>query len=363
MISLMGDGQQRRSGSRSMNGNRIEGEPKSGGAAGRLLITGAGGFCGSHAVRHFASAGYEVHAVVRPGSFPERALGALFWDTAVSSIYPLQYGDAGTAEIAVHPCHIGDRTAMMNLVSRISPDAVLHLAGANAAGPSWRDPAAFMETNLMGTVYLLEAVRAAGSCTRILVAGSMLGCSLQPDAPPQPPHPYSLSKTMQIAAALSWHSLYGMDIIVADPSNLIGPGPSAGLGTLLARYAAACEKAHALGEPMPPVFKLSSATEERDFLDVRDAMRAYELLLARGVSGGRYAMASGVMRPLGELAGVYERLAAVPLNIEIGTSTAASPEPADVSVLRSLGWGPLIPLEQSAADTLAAARLTTGTPL
>ena len=92
---------------------------------------------------------------------------------------------------------------------------------------------------------------------------------------------------MQIAGHSAWHSLYGMDIIVADPSNLIGPGSSARMGTLLARYAAACEKAHALGEPMPPVFKLSSATEERDFLDVRDAMRAYELLLARGVSGGR----------------------------------------------------------------------------
>ena len=150
----------------------------------------------------------------------------------------------------------------------------------------------------------------------------MLGCRLPQDVPPQPPHPYSLSKTMQIAAALSWHSLYGMDIIVADPSNLIGPGPSTGLGTLLARYAAACEKAHALGEPMPPVFKLSSATEERDFLDVRDAMRAYELLLTRGVSGSRYAMASGVMRPLGELAGVYRHLAAVPLAMEIGTSTS-----------------------------------------
>ena len=66
---------------------------------------------------------------------------------------------------------------MMNLVSRISPDAVLHLR-RGAAGPRGGIRPAFMETNLMGTVYLLEAVRAAGSCTRILVAGSMLG--LQP---------------------------------------------------------------------------------------------------------------------------------------------------------------------------------------
>ena len=76
MISLMGDGQQRRSGSRSMNGNRIEGEPKSGGAAGRLLITGAGGFRGSHAVRHFASAGYGVLPLFVPARFPSGHLGA-----------------------------------------------------------------------------------------------------------------------------------------------------------------------------------------------------------------------------------------------------------------------------------------------
>ena len=117
-------------------GNRSEGEQKNGAAARRLLITGAGGFCGSHAVRHFAAAGYEVHAVVRPGSLPERASEVLSSAMEESSDLPLAGGKPRTADISVHHCHMGDRTRMLELVSRISPDAVLHLAGANATGPS-----------------------------------------------------------------------------------------------------------------------------------------------------------------------------------------------------------------------------------
>lgn len=98
IINPMGAGQQRLVGSPSTMGIRSEGEQKSGGAAGRLLITGAGGFCGSHAVRHFAAAGYEVHAVVRPGSLAERASGALtsaIAESAESAVLPLAAGSAG----------------------------------------------------------------------------------------------------------------------------------------------------------------------------------------------------------------------------------------------------------------------------
>lgn len=239
------------------------------------------------------------------------------------------------------------------------PDYVLHLAGLNAAGPSWNDPAAVLRTNVMGTVHLLEAVRRlpGGERRRVLVAGSMLRFPLPGNGePPAPPHPYSLSKTMQVLAAQSWAVLYGLGVVVAEPSNLIGPGRSAGLCALIARYAAAAERAAAESLPPPEPMRLSSRTERRDLLDVRDAMRAYELLLLQGESGRVYPVASGWMRPLGELADAFAMLASCPLHWSVSGSEAPSPEPSDTAAIRALGWSPRIPLEQSLRDTLDDAR-------
>ncbi|QJC51409.1 NAD(P)-dependent oxidoreductase [Paenibacillus albicereus] len=343
----------------------------------RLLVTGAGGFCGSHAVRHFAQAGWEVIAGTRPGSPP-------FW--ADPARRPEWFAPSGgepewLSVVAVEALDLSEQgtASLAGLLRRTRPDAVLHLAGLNAAGPSWTDPFAYMDTNLMGTVRLLEAIRASGHPCRIVVAGSMLSGPADGPLPAKPLHPYALSKGMQAQAALAWHALYGLDALVAVPSNLVGPGPSAGLSRLLARYAAACEHAAASQKcgsatadssadssasapnveaesSTPPLFRLSSAAETRDFLDVRDAMRGYETLLERGAAGSSYAMASGVMTPLGQLAELYRELAHVPLPMDIGGSLAASPDPADASALRALGWSPRIPLRESARDTLEDSR-------
>jgi nucleoside-diphosphate-sugar epimerase len=212
-------------------------------------------------------------------------------------------------------------------------------------------------TNAMGTVHLLEAVRAADRPCRVLVAGSML--RFRPwsdhDAAPVPPHPYSLSKTVQVLVSQCWSSLYHMDVIVAEPSNLIGPGRSQGLCALLARYTAQAEAAEAAGEPVAP-FRLSSRDERRDFLDVRDAMSAYELLLRSGVSGSVYPVASGQFVTLEQLALSFTALANCKLTFEIGDSAAPSPDPVDLSDIHALGWHASIPLAQSVQDALDDAR-------
>lgn len=317
----------------------------------RLLVTGAGGFCGEHACRYFSEQGWAVTGVVR--RLPKADAPEWAW---------LGLVDAALA------CDLGSRAEVEALMERAAPEYVLHLAGANAVGASWRDPAAVLQSNVMGTVHVLEAVRRLGFAAgcRVLVAGSMLrfplvalggsgGSGGGGEYRPAPPHPYSLSKTMQVLVAQSWTSLYGMDVIVAEPSNLIGPGRSGGLCALLARYAAQVERAAAQGAAAP-AFRLSSRTETRDLLDVRDAIRAYELLLRGGERGRVYPVASGVMRTLGEIADAFSALAASPLEWEIGDSDAPSPEPVNCEGLAALGWSARIPLMESLRDALEAAR-------
>lgn len=296
---------------------------------GRLLVTGASGFSGRHACRHFAENGWEVIAAASPRSAPD------FW--------------RGSGAAAGEICDLTDQRAVRALVGKYRPDAVLHLAGQNAADLSWQDPADTLMRNVIAMVHLLEAVRLERAAGRIVAAGSMMR-PLE-DRLLESEHPYAFSKTLQFMAAKAWHRWYGMHVIVAEPANLIGPGGSAGICGKIARWAADVE-ARGGGPP----FRLSSLHEQRDFLDVRDAVAAYELLLLAGKPGGVYAIESGTYRTLEELKLAFEAEAACKLNWEIGCAPANAPVPRDTSPIRAMGWQPRIPFRQSVRDTLEEER-------
>jgi GDP-4-dehydro-6-deoxy-D-mannose reductase len=285
-----------------------------------VLITGAGGFTGRHACRYFAALGYSVAAAVRreDGEPPEGRL---------------------------YVCDLTDKAEVKLLVEETKPRFVLHLAGRNAVGDSWKDPLGCMEANLLSTLYLLEALRGLANC-RLLVAGSMLGFDLSDS--PKPLHPYSLAKTMQVLIAQAWSFLYSQEVLIAKPSNLIGPGRSNGICGLLAARIARWENGTDAS-----VFRLSSWHEERDYLDVRDAVAAYRIILEAGQSGTVYPVCSGSMRSLGDLVATYRGVTPLTLPIEVGeTAPLPPPLPMDAAVTQSLGWSPSIPFAQSLSDAL-----------
>ncbi|RAV01248.1 NAD(P)-dependent oxidoreductase [Paenibacillus sp. YN15] len=285
-----------------------------------VLITGAGGFTGRHACRHFAAHGYSVAAAVRRE-------------------------DGEPIEGRLHICDLTDKAAVKRLVEETKPRFVLHLAGRNAVADSWKDPLGCMEANLLSTLYLLEALRGLEYC-RLLVAGSMLGFDLADS--PQPLHPYSLAKTMQVLIAQAWSFLYSQEVLVAKPSNLIGPGRSNGICGLLAARIARWEKGTDTSS-----FCLSSWHEKRDYLDVRDAVAAYRVILESGQSGAVYPVCSGAMRSLGDLVETYRGLTPLTLPIEVGnTPPLPPPLPMDASLTGRLGWSPAIPFTQSLSDAL-----------
>jgi len=301
-----------------------------------LMITGASGFVGRTACRYFSGLGLDIVSVVRTES----------------------QATAGTEWL----CDLTDRNQVRRLLQAVKPDYVLHLAGRNHVKDSWQDPVGSLETNLMGTVYLLEAIRETGSQARVLIAGSKLGIPLT--EPPKPPHPYSLSKAFQVFAARSWGRLFELDVMIAEPANLIGPGPSTGICALLAGWIARSEKG-----VEQPLFHLSSLLERRDFLDVRDAVSAFAHILERGAPGESYPVISGRTRSLGELVDGFRPLtrlsldAIAPAGIEPHASgasrktageaaSAKTAVTAESAALQRLGWRPLIPFQRSLADTL-----------
>ncbi|MDF9844983.1 MULTISPECIES: NAD-dependent epimerase/dehydratase family protein [unclassified Paenibacillus] len=294
-----------------------------------ILITGASGFTGQHACTFFSSIGMNVAALVH--SKPEN---------------PQPGG------ISYYVCDLLDRAGVEDTVRSIKPDYVLHLGGKNSVPESWETPLLYVESNVMTTLYLLNALRQFPFC-RILVAGSRLNSPLLP--PYRQNHPYSLSKSLQSAGALSWASLFGQSVMVAEPSNLIGPGPSTGFCSLLGRHIACLEA----GEERA-AFTLSSRTERRDFLDVRDAVRAYAALLAKGQAGTIYRIDSGEERTLYDTASSMIKLASCLVPLVCSRQDDPDEEPslqapalyAAPGRLLAQDWRPEIPLEQSLADIM-----------
>ncbi|WP_059049572.1 NAD-dependent epimerase/dehydratase family protein [Paenibacillus senegalimassiliensis] len=295
-----------------------------------ILITGAAGFTGQHACRWFAAQGYRVFASVRS-----------------------EAGLPGGSGVSYYPCDLTDKRQVREMIYKLRPEYVLHLGGKNSVPASWDHPLLYVESNLMTTLHVLDGLHAAGlEHTRVLVAGSRLKFGLGNQGAAT--HPYGLSKALQEAAALAWGELFGLHVMVAEPGNLIGTGPSTGVCSLLARYIAGIER----GEELPP-FKLTKGDERRDFLDVRDAVNAYEILLTQGIPGKIYPVCSGQEHSLSELAEVYAKLTPATLDLRVSQPALKSPVSASGSAstvvpqsLWDMGWEAAYSWEQSLTDIL-----------
>ena len=93
------------------------------------------------------------------------------------------------------------------------------------------------------------------------------------------------------------------NIIIAKPSNLIGPGASNGICSILAKKMIDIESGRSKA-----VIEVNSLKDSRDFLDVRDAVKAYHVLLRDGINGKQYNIGSGVKRSLLEVLEQYKEL-------------------------------------------------------
>ncbi|MEF7561473.1 NAD-dependent epimerase/dehydratase family protein [Bacillus infantis] len=285
----------------------------------RILITGASGFTGRHACSYFRKKGFFTAASVHRGN--------------------LQESEADQIEI----CNLLDKNSLDQLFKKTDPGYVLHLAAQNHVGKSWEDPSASFEANVLSTLYLLEALRRLKPEARVLVTGSALQSGSEDH-----PHPYSLTKSMQTSLARAWESLFKMDVMIAKPCNLIGPGNSNGVCSLFASRIARMESG--LEEK---VLYVNSLQSSRDFLDVRDAVRAYGFILEKGERGGMYDVSSGGSLTLGDVVSYLRSYAKTDFRVDSKSSEPDSEKYAlDPAKLKDLEWMPEISREQTFEDLL-----------
>jgi GDP-4-dehydro-6-deoxy-D-mannose reductase len=249
-----------------------------------------------------------------------------------------------------------DAEALRPAVRRV--DAVVHLAAESSVGASWDDAYRAWHVNVDGTVNVLSAVRAEQPDARVLVTstcevyGNAARIPTPEDEPVRPLSPYARSKAAaELACASS-----GLELVVSRATNHDGPGRDDRFA--VGSWTRQLARLEAEGGGTLFVGDLSA---ERDILDVRDVCRAYRLLLDRAVPAGTYNVASGRSVPMARVVEALVGLARVPVKVELDESRVRPVEiprlAGDPSRLQAAtGWRPEIPLEQTLADTLAAAR-------
>ncbi|MCP3739193.1 NAD-dependent epimerase/dehydratase family protein [Rossellomorea sp. BNER] len=286
----------------------------------KILITGAAGFTGVKACAYFLEEGYEVYGMVHKSTFKED-------------------------KIKFVSCDLMNSEEVETVIKDIQPHYLLHLAGQNHSGISWEKPLQTFMVNANGTLNLLEAVRLHSPHAKIIVVGSVIDynpCSLA-----KPNHPYGLSKYVQTLLSSSWSSLYDLNIMIARPSNLIGPGPSNGICSLLAKKIVMNEK-----NLTSEGFHFHNLLDQRDFLDVRDAIRAYQSIFKYGRKNKSYNIASGNNRTILEVLKAYKEFSSSDLEVTTDLFQRQEPIRVDTKEIKMLGWKPQHTFHESILETL-----------
>ncbi|WP_332678266.1 NAD-dependent 4,6-dehydratase LegB [Brevundimonas sp.] len=295
----------------------------------RILVTGADGFIGSHLTERLVRRGCDVRAFVQYNS-----LGSWGWldesPTDIRKDLDVFAGD-------IRDPH-GVRTAMTGC------DVVLHLAALIAIPYSYHSPQTYVETNVLGTLNIVQAARDLG-VERVVhtstseVYGTARFVPITEAHPLQGQSPYSASKIGADQIALSFHAAFGTPVTVIRPFNTYGPRQSARavIPTVITQVAAGARE-----------IKLGAVHPTRDFTFVGDTARAFEALAECDAAVGQTVNAgSGFEISIGDTArriiALMGRDVAIVTDDQRLRPEASEVERlwADSSLMQSLtGWSP-----------------------
>jgi GDP-4-dehydro-6-deoxy-D-mannose reductase len=273
---------------------------------------------------------------------------------------------AGRYEVTVtgREQDVGDRTGILELVTRVRPEIVVNLAAITTVRETVEDPRKTYQTGFFGTLNLLEALESHGFAGRYLQVSSseIYGhpaaheLPLGESAPLRPMSPYAVAKLAGEMLCHAWAQSAGFAILVARPFTHIGPGQSDRFA--VARFAR--EIAEIMAGRREPVLSVGSLATSRDLTDVRDVVRAYDLILHHGKPATVYNVCSDREVVMGDVLRELVRLSGIQIRIVEDAALVRTAEQLRLcgSYQRlhdATGWRPERPLAKTLSDILAAA--------
>lgn len=241
----------------------------------KCLITGIGGFVGSVLKDELNESmpELELHGLIRSGEL------------------------TGKKDYFIHEMDIRDTVSVSTLIQSIQPDLVFHLAAQPFVPKAILDPWGTLDINVKGTLNILESLKNLNRPCRIIYISSadVYGRQSKDSYPlletilPNPINPYSASKLAAEIYCRQYASVSKfLDIMVARPFNHIGVGQRKEF--VIPNF---CQQIIESSKSSNPEIKVGDISSTRDFLDVRDVVKAYITLAKKGVSGELYNICSG----------------------------------------------------------------------
>lgn len=306
----------------------------------KALVTGADGFIGSHLVEHLIEKGIEVKAFTYYNSF-----NTWGWiDT-----FPKEK----QKEIEIFSGDIRDPNGVRKAMERV--DVVFHLAALIAIPFSYHSPDSYIDTNIKGTLNVLQAARDFG--TRVLITstsevyGTAQYVPIDEKHPFQGQSPYSATKIGADRLAESFYRSFNMPITIVRPFNTYGPRQSARavIPTIIMQLLNGYEE-----------IKLGSLTPTRDFNYVKDTVNGfYEIYKSDKTIGEEINIATQKEISIGELA--KEIISQINKNaVVVCEEERLRPEKSEVNrlmgcnkkILELTEWKPKYDLEQGIKETI-----------
>lgn len=295
----------------------------------RALITGCSGFIGQAMSNYLLSKQWEVFGLDQ-------------YETETQ--FPIYVGD------------IQDHSFLTKAIKSCRPDAIFHFAGIIKS----ENPTSFFEINTLGTLTLFEALITTEAKPSVLIASSSSvygpGAGKRPISENFSLRPftnYAASKIAQEYTAIRFFHSHKIPVFITRTFNLLGPGQSPQLAcSSFARQIAIQENA---AKPEP--IKTGDINNHRDFLDIRDAINAYEKVILHGKAGAAYNVCSGQSMQLKECLDILLKMSRQPLNSQIEKNRKQKSDiPIQIGnnnfLRESLNWKPEIGIVDSLNDLL-----------
>jgi dTDP-glucose 4,6-dehydratase len=293
-----------------------------------VVVTGAGGFIGSHLVERLVQEGARVRAMLRYTSRGQRGALDLLPEDVLDSV-DITLGDVRDFDAVREICR--------------GAGAIFHLAALVGIPYSYEHPQEVIDTNIVGTSNVLLAAREHGSLDRIVltstseVYGSALRIPMDEEHPLQAQSPYSATKIAGDALGLSFHRSFGLPVTIVRPFNAYGPRQSARavIPTILSQAIAGM------------TLKLGALDTTRDFTYVADTARGFVAVAASDAALGEVVnLGSGEEVSIREIVRKAGEIVGRELTVE-GDDQRMRPAKSEVSRLHS---------DSSKADKLAGWR-------
>lgn len=322
----------------------------------KALITGITGMVGSHLADFLLeNTNWDIY-------------GACRWRSPLDNVSHLLERINRKDRVFFEYADLNDEISLLTLIRKVKPDYIFHLAAQSYPLTSFDAPIDTLNTNILGTCRLMEAIRASADCSPVIhiCASSEVFGKIPPEKKPEtgiheecpfhPASPYAISKVGTDLLGRYYAEAYGMKVMTTRMFTHTGPRR----GDVFHESTFAKQIAMIENGLIPPVVKVGNLDSLRTYADVRDAVRAYYMLVKVDPIPGEYYNIGGQYTcTVGDTLRTLISMSAKKEEIRVEEDPdRLRPIDADLQVpdcrkfKKHTGWEPQIAYEQTMRDLL-----------